>query len=132
MTDNTITIQSGGVEVTLRRRTVLSDSKSQAIINKMALFFVELAAELNEDNNAVDVALSKYANISSQSIGDSKGIVLAEPGDDLKTLMSKSRVWLLDTNPDTAKKLAVALDVVNATWNEPAMSPLLPDNADPS
>jgi len=129
--DNTITIQASGVEVTLRRRTVLSDSKSQAIINKMALFFVELAAELDEDKDAVDVALTKFANMSAQAIGESKGIVLAAPGDDMATLMSKSRVWLLDTNPDTAKKLAVGLDLVNATWNEPAMSPLLPNDPKP-
>lgn len=130
--DNTLTIQADGVEVTLRRKTVLSDAKAQALISKMALFFVELAAELNEDKDAVDVALSKYANISSQAVGQSKGITLAHPGDSLEILIGKSRVWLMDTNPDTAMRLAVGLDTINATWNEPAMAPILPDDADPN
>ena len=129
--DNTLTIQMDGVEVTLRRKTVLSDAKEQALISKMALFFVELAAELDEDKDAVDIALSKYAKISSQVIGQTKGIMLALPGDSIEVLTAKARTWLVDTNPDVAMRLAIGLDSVNATWNEPAMAALLPEDADP-
>lgn len=127
----TQTVKAHGVEVTLRRRTVLSDAKANAIILKMALFFVELALELDDEANAVDAALSTFARISSQAVGQGKGIDLASPGDSLDVLRIKSRAWLIDTHPDVATALYQGLDTVDATWNEPAMAPLLPDNADP-
>ena len=129
--DNTVTVNTNGVEVTLRRKTVLSEAKSQAIITKMALFYVELAAELDEEPEAVDVALSKFANISAQSVGETKGITLIKPSDNAVVMLGKSRTWLIDTHPDVAMRLALALDEVNATWNEPAMSVALQENSDP-
>lgn len=129
--DNTATVSSNGVEVTLRRKTVLSEAKSQAIISKMALFYIELAAELEEEPQAVDVALSKFANISAQAVGESKGVMVIKPSDTVDVMRLKSRTWLIDTHPDVAMRLTIGLDEVDATWNEPAMAEKLPETSDP-
>lgn len=129
--DNTITIQQDGVEVTLRRRTMLSQSKVQSIFNKMAVIYIELAAELEDDAEAVDLALSKYAHLSAQRVGEAKGVILINPSDDLETVVNKSRDWLINTNPSVALQLIKVLDEINATWNEPAMAASVPESSDP-
>lgn len=115
-----------------QRRTMLTDARRSAIINKMALFYQELAAEMDIDKVTMDVALYRMATIAAQVQSGVDG-PLPFPSEDVATLRTKARQWLTEINPDWVDQWERTIDRLNDTWLDPATSPTpLGEDADPN
>lgn len=123
------TVTAGGESFTVRRRTNLSEMIRNGLISQFAGLFDELAAEIAHDANAVDGALTRYAQISSQA---QPHAMLAASTDSKEELYTKCKAWLLDVNPVICDVLWHTVIGLNRTWGseDTAPTPLAKD-ADP-
>jgi hypothetical protein len=127
MENKKLRIEGQSVEVV--RGTNLTEVYYDALLNRLALFFKELAAELGEPENMVDVGLSSVARIASQTRGYDKLPVLS---DSLEEMRDKCKQWLTNSNPRIAQRLIKAIEDVNSSWGSVEEGPNpLPENADP-
>lgn len=118
-------VQMGGVSIQVHRKTNLSEAKYKSLLSKFALFYRALAKELDAEPDTVDVALSRYARMVSQTICiESAALELPQPHDTLDTLTNKCRAYLLDFDPDITDLWYEAVDEVNQSWVDAAITPI--------
>lgn len=123
------TVTAGGESFTVRRRTNLSVMIRNGLISQFAALFDELSKEIGRDANAVDGALTRYAQISSQA---QPHAMLAASTDSKEELYTKCKAWLLDVNPDICDVLWDTAVVLNRSWGSEATAPTpLAKDADP-
>jgi hypothetical protein len=123
------TVTTGGESFTVRRRTNLSEMIRNGLISQFATLFEQLAGEIGHDTNAVDGALTRYAQISAQTQAHP---LLAASTDGKDELYAKCKAWLLDVNPAICDVLWHTVIGLNRTWGseDTAPAPLAKD-ADP-
>lgn len=123
------TVTVSGESFTVRRRTNLSEMIRNGLISQFAALFDELAAEIGHDANAVDGALTRYAQISSQT---QPHTMIAASTDSKKELYAKCKAWLLDVNPVICDVLWNTVNGLNRSWGSEATSATpLGNDADP-
>lgn len=119
------TVQVGGVSIQVHRKTNLSEAKYKSLLGKFALFYRALATDLDAEPEMVDVALSRFARMTSQTFCiDGATLELPQPHDTLDTLVVKCRAYLLEFNPDITELWSDAVEEVNQSWVDAAITPV--------
>lgn len=126
----TQTIEFGGIQYEVSRRTNLNKVDTNYYKRLIAIFYEGVAADIGVDKEAVATALVDFAYISGQITG---GAVLLTRNDTPEKIQAKCIEWL--TNGDLADLgdvLTDAVNKINKSQPDTALAPEpLPDNADP-
>lgn len=113
------------LQVEFTRRTVISDARYDVLIVKIARIYQDVAVELSENETIIDVALTKFARISSQVAAKSArehATLFLLPQDSIEIAKAKTLVWLTH-DPREVDRWERACDALDASWNADELLP---------
>jgi secreted protein with Ig-like and vWFA domain len=113
-------------QVEFTARTVISDAGFRLILNKINPSFATLVEQFQQDSEAVDVAVTEFARISSQArCENGASEIFGQPSNTAEALVEKVLRWV-QLNPAWVTGWRANIDELDATWNLPELSPTPP------